>query len=141
MKSNNDVFFFTLIDFLAQVLFLAILVATLLRPEQAAAKKAAERATGPSRPSESGPQSRLQPLAPPSLAGPNFNGISEKGSCGVFFPCAPPDTHGAVGLAHFVEVTNSRVSVYTKGGSLAKGITTRGLFAASIGSGPRGSMR
>src|SRR5206468_11966977 len=64
---------------------------TISPTEYAAAKKAAERATGASRPSESGPQSRLQPLAPPSLAGPNFNGFSEKGSCGVFFPCAPPE--------------------------------------------------
>src|SRR5438046_6766513 len=96
--------------------------------EYAAAKKAAERASGPSRPSESEPQSRLQPLAPPSLAGPNFNGVSEKGSCGVFFPCAPPDTHGAVGLDHFVEVTNYRVSVYTYGGSLEKGTTLHAFF-------------
>jgi len=105
---------------------------TISPTEYAAAKKAAERATGPSRPSESGPQSRLQPLAPPSLAGPNFNGVSEKGSCGVFFPCAPPDTHGAVGLAHFVEVTNSRVSVYTKGGSLAKGTSLNAFFGVPV---------
>jgi hypothetical protein len=53
------------------------------------------------------------PLGPPSSQGLNFNGSSEAvapNPCG----CYPPDTHGAVGLTHYVQIINSVVNVYNK---------------------------
>jgi hypothetical protein len=41
----------------------------------------------------------------------------------------PPDTHGAVGLTQFVEVTNSRISVFNKSDcSTAKSVTLASFF-------------
>jgi hypothetical protein len=98
---------------------------TIGREKYDAAKKTAAQAARQSRPSVSGPQ----PLAP-FLAGPNFNGVSEVASCGGGL-CAPPDTHGAVGLKHFVEVTNSRISIYNKGGGFVKAFSLAGFFGTS----------
>lgn len=50
------------------------------------------------------------PLAPPILAGRNFDGVNQTTAGG----WRPPDTHGAVGRTHFVEVTNSHIDVYNK---------------------------
>lgn len=47
------------------------------------------------------------PLAPPILAGKNYAGANQSG-------WIPPDTHGTVGLKHFVEVTNSQLNIYRK---------------------------
>ena len=98
---------------------------TISRDKYDPAKRAAEVTARASRPGVSGPQ----PLAPPVLIGPNFNGVSEIPSCGGL--CAPPDTHGAVGLKHFVEVTNSRISVYNKGGGLVKAFSLSSFFGVS----------
>ncbi len=57
----------------------------------------------------------LAPLAPPGVVSNNFNGVSQD----VAFPGGfPPDPHGAVGLSHFVQVTNSHVDIYTVAGVL-----------------------
>lgn len=59
------------------------------------------------------PQGRPEakgPLAPPIIMGINFNGVNQTAAGGWY----PPDTHGAVGKQHFVEVTNSNVSIYRK---------------------------
>src|SRR6266446_4869208 len=48
------------------------------------------------------------PLGPPVIKTNNINGHSE--SDGLF----PPDTHGAIGVNHFVEVTNSHLDVFSK---------------------------
>jgi hypothetical protein len=54
------------------------------------------------------------PLAPTPLTGTiNFGGVNSV-EAGNFIP---PDTHGAVGLNHFVEITNSHLDIYEKGGS------------------------
>ena len=37
--------------------------------------------------------------------------------------CQPPDTHGAVGPNHFVEVVNSAITIYNKDGTIAQGPT------------------
>jgi hypothetical protein len=66
----------------------------------------------------------LVPLAPPVIKIINFNGHpSTDGS-------RPPDTHGAVGLTHFVEVTNSHFDVYTRVSpvSLVKSVTLATFF-------------
>jgi hypothetical protein len=100
---------------------------TMSRANYDAAKRAAEQARRVSRSTVSGPQ----PLAPPVLIGPNFNGVSETASCGAFL-CAPPDTHGAVGPKNFVAVTNYRVSVYNKGGGLIKRTSLNAFFGVSL---------
>lgn len=67
------------------------------------------------------------------VVGPNFDGASDHGEG------SPPDTHGAVGAQHFVEVTNSHVDIYEKGNvanhtSISHaaffGYTTQALFDA-----------
>ena len=93
-----------------------------------AAKEAALRAPQSARPQTQAPV----PLAPPVFVGPSFEGVNQGVAGGGF----PPDTHGAVGRNHFVEVTNSHLDVYTKAGVLVKsnslaiflGYFTKGLF-------------
>ncbi len=47
----------------------------------------------------------------------DFTGMdSNSTSCG----CQPPDTHGAVGLDHYVEVVNTAITIYNKDGSVAQ---------------------
>jgi hypothetical protein len=69
--------------------------------------------------------------APIVLVGPNFAGATDVDGL------IPPDTHGAVGLDHFVEVTNSHIDIFVRANpsqrtsiSLAAffGYTTRVLF-------------
>jgi len=88
---------------------------------QAAKQAVATGATA--RPATSAPA----PLAPPALAGVNFNVVAEGTSCQPFV-CAPPDTHGAVGLNNFVEITNGRISIYTKAGTLVKSMSLNAFF-------------
>jgi hypothetical protein len=71
-------------------------------------KEAAQRAAAPSKPLMLAPEG---PLAPPTLKGINFEGITQAAACGT---CRPPDTHGAVGPSNFVEVVNTRIVVYNK---------------------------
>ncbi|MDD5643352.1 MAG: hypothetical protein PHX53_16995 [Syntrophales bacterium] len=76
-----------------------------------------------------------EPLAATTLTNPvNFEGVDAV-TAGNF---RPPDTHGAAGLNHFVEITNSHLDIYLKaapntrvqGVSLASffGYATRTLF-------------
>jgi hypothetical protein len=53
-----------------------------------------------------------QPLAPPTIRGVNFPGLNRSDSGGAF----PPDTTGATGPSHFVEVVNVRMKAFTKTG-------------------------
>src|SRR5689334_7616091 len=68
----------------------------------------------------------LAPLAAPVLRQINFNGHSSTDGA------RPPDTHGAVGTTHFVEVTNSHIDMYTRQNSgplpLAKSVTLATFF-------------
>src|SRR5207248_10171982 len=48
------------------------------------------------------------PLATPVIRLTNFNGHSATEGL------RPPDTHGAVGTTHFVEVTNSHIDMWTR---------------------------
>ncbi|MEK6729866.1 MAG: hypothetical protein AABY76_07575 [Planctomycetota bacterium] len=48
--------------------------------------------------------------APPSYVGPDIEGVNGTEAGG----WRPPDTHGAVGPDHFVEITNSHYDVYRK---------------------------
>src|SRR5207302_2809445 len=63
------------------------------------------------------------PAAPPTTILANFSGASDVDGL------RPPDTEGAVGLKHFVEVTNSHFNVFTKGThALAKSVTLATFF-------------
>jgi hypothetical protein len=51
------------------------------------------------------------PLAPPTMIFQDIEGVDQIGACGT---CRPPDTHGAVGLTQFVEITNFNLNVFDK---------------------------
>jgi hypothetical protein len=76
-----------------------------LKSKTDAAKKAEEAPTAPNQPSAAsvGESAELAPTV-----SPNFEGASEVDGL------VPPDTHGAVGLTQFVEVTNSHIDIYAK---------------------------
>jgi hypothetical protein len=76
-----------------------------------------------------------RPPAAIGVTGPNFDGAADTDGE------SPPDTHGAVGLSEFVEVTNSHVNIYLKSDpttvtSLTHaaffGYTTQALFDARV---------
>lgn len=48
-------------------------------------------------------------MAEPTPGGPNFKGVDRQAA-----GCLPPDTHGAVGLTHYLEIVNCRVRVFDK---------------------------
>jgi len=68
------------------------------------------------------------PLGPPVIKTNNFNGHSE--TDGLF----PPDTHGAIGANHFVEVTNSHFDVFSKASppTLVKSVTLATFFNYTV---------
>jgi len=53
-------------------------------------------------------QAEVQPRAPVILVGPNIPGATDVDGL------MPPDTHGAIGLDHFVEVTNSHIDIFLR---------------------------
>src|SRR5947199_8396054 len=66
------------------------------------------------------------PLATPVIRLTNFNGHSSTEGL------RPPDTHGAVGATHFVQVTNSHIDMWTRQNTavlpLAKSVTLATFF-------------
>ncbi len=64
------------------------------------------------------------PFAPPSFVGPDIEGVNATEGGG----WRPPDTHGAVGNDHFVEVTNSHYDVYRK----SDGVRVKSVSLASF---------
>lgn len=66
------------------------------------------------------------PLATPVIKTTNFNGHSATEGL------RPPDTHGAVGTTHFVQVTNSHIDMWTRQPTqalpLAKSVTLATFF-------------
>ena len=66
------------------------------------------------------------PLATPVIRLTNFNGHSSTQGL------RPPDTHGAVGTTHFVQVTNSHIDMWTRQNTqalpLAKSVTLATFF-------------
>ena len=64
-------------------------------------------------------------LAPPSYVGPDIEGVNGTEAGG----WRPPDTHGAVGPDHFVEITNSHYDVYRKSdGVRVKSVSLESFF-------------
>jgi hypothetical protein len=74
--------------------------------EKAAADSARSSGRSVTHDSSKGPGVRV----PATLRGVSYDGINQTAAGGGF----PPDTHGAVGPSHFVEVVNFRVVVYNK---------------------------
>ncbi|HEV3468339.1 MAG TPA: hypothetical protein VG148_03395 [Pyrinomonadaceae bacterium] len=66
-----------------------------------------------------------EPLAPPVLKAVNINGASESGM-------NPPDPHGAVGLTHYVQVTNSRILRFNKSGGLLSNVSLASFFGYTL---------
>jgi hypothetical protein len=66
------------------------------------------------------------PLAPPTLQVVSFPGANQTAA-----DTFPPDTHGAVGRSHFVEVVNSRVVVFDKLGTQLKSTSLRAFFGTN----------
>jgi hypothetical protein len=68
----------------------------------------------------------LAPLTTPVIRQTNFNAHSETEGF------RPPDTHGAVGTTHFVQVTNSHIDMWTRQNTttlpLAKSVTLATFF-------------
>ena len=66
------------------------------------------------------------PLATPAIRLTNFNGHSSTEGL------RPPDTHGAVGTTHFVQITNSHIDMWTRQNTqtlpLAKSVTLATFF-------------
>ena len=66
------------------------------------------------------------PLATPRIQLTNFDGHNQTQSF------RPPDTHGAIGTTHFVQVTNSNIDMWTRANtqalSLAKSVTLATFF-------------
>lgn len=85
-----------------------------------AAKAAAARAPMGAK---SGPAP--QPLAPPTLKGINYNGVTQGVSGGAY----PPDTHGAVGASNYVEIVNQIIAIYNKASPTPTLLTTYTLNA------------
>jgi len=83
-------------------------------PDQYAGLKAALQAQGPTAEKTQGAQPAQEaqatpaPRVPISLVGPNFSGANNVDGL------TPPDTHGAVGRDHFVEVTNSHIDIFAR---------------------------
>ncbi len=64
-------------------------------------------------------------FAPPSYVGPDIDGVNQTEAGG----WRPPDTHGAVGPDHFVEITNSHYDVYRKSdGARVKSVSLASFF-------------
>jgi hypothetical protein len=70
--------------------------------------KARLQAEGPSADKPQDAQPELQPRVPITLVGPNIAGATDVDRL------MPPDTHGAVGLNHFVEITNSHIDIFVR---------------------------
>lgn len=87
-----------------------------------AAKTAAAAESGTVQPDRESPNIQL---APPILKGIDINGVNQIEAGGG----RPPDTHGAVGLDHFIEVTNSHVDIFRKSdGARVKSVSLASFF-------------
>jgi len=74
------------------------------------AAKAAAATLAPSSGGRPGVSAANGPLGPPTLLLTNIEGVNQTTAGGL----RPPDTHGAIGLTQFVEITNTNLNVYNK---------------------------
>lgn len=59
---------------------------------------------------DAAPSPKSYALAPPGVITRNAVGVDQTEACA----CLPPDTHGAIGGGHFLQVVNSRVVIWRK---------------------------
>lgn len=90
------------------------------------AKAQAERSAG------SGPPSGRMPAAP-RVASLNGTYVPGLGAVAENYCCSPPDTTGAIGPNHYVEMTNSMIAVYHRDLSLGVESTLTGWLGVSPG--------
>jgi hypothetical protein len=76
--------------------------------------RALKQAAASARATSRGQMPESSPAGEPTTVHADFEGVGQVEACGT---CRPPDTHGAVGLTQFVEITNSNLNVYEKGGA------------------------
>jgi hypothetical protein len=93
--------------------------------DYAAAKAAPAAAPGAGNRSDGSQGAAPQPYATPPVTG-NFEGVNAGVCC-----LRPPDTHGAVGPSHFVEVVNNRVVVFNKAGAVLKNTNLSSFFGTT----------
>ncbi len=75
----------------------------------------------------------FEPPAAPQTIGASFQAINLQDQFDDFGSGSiPPDTMGAIGPNHFVEVINSSVAVYDRGGALVSHVSLDSFFAATI---------
>lgn len=68
-------------------------------------------------------------LAPPFVkGGTNFDGANSVEAGGF----RPPDTHGAIGRNHFVEITNSQIAVYLRDGTRVRRQSLASFFGYTL---------
>lgn len=63
----------------------------------------------------------------PIMIGVDFDGVDRNAAGGAY----PPDTHGAVGVDQYVQVTNSRVDAYDFAGHLLMDVSLQSFFGTS----------
>lgn len=72
-----------------------------------------------------GDEASVGTFAPPTLKdGTNFEGVNSVEAGGL----RPPDTHGAIGKDHFVEITNSHLDIYLRDGTRVSSISLASFF-------------
>ena len=88
---------------------------------------------GESTPPPGAPIEEIPPLAPQAV-GAAFAGISLQDQFNAFGSGSiPPDTMGAVGPNHFVEIINSSVAIYSKTGTRLSHVSLDSFFTLTIG--------
>jgi hypothetical protein len=91
-----------------------------------AAKNAADASRAPAQ-SRSGSAAAAASLAPATVRGVNVAGLNQSNSGGAF----PPDTHGAAGPSHYVQVVNVRMAAFNKAGGQLCTFTLAALHGAA----------
>lgn len=75
------------------------------------------------------PEVSLVPLAPPIVkGGTNIEGVNQTEAGGR----RPPDTHGAIGRNHFVEITNQHVDMYLRDGTRVRSVSLASFFGYTV---------
>ena len=100
-------------------------VAVPFRPTTSESDYKAAKAAVNAQAGSPGAEALVGTFAPPTVkGGTNFDGVDSVTAGNL----RPPDTHGAIGKNHFVEVTNSHYDVYLRDGTNVKSISLASFF-------------
>ena len=69
----------------------------------------------------------IRPLTTPIVVGTDFDGIDRIGAQGTY----PPDTHGAIGVGQYVQVTNFHITGYDTIGNLLIDVSLNAFFGSN----------